>query len=365
MSLINDMLKDLDSRERSHSRSLKLGVYDYADDSRPKRQPWVDSTALLQAVLTLLVAGAIAWWVSHQQELTATQATKVARDRIDADHVTRIPDATKLNPIELPQAAPAMPEPVVLKPKPVEPRLEEVKKTKIPVLIAKTAETPRLVSPAVKTSVVEATSNAKSSITPTQVKVDAAQKSEQFFQQALTEQKQGAADAAIKSLRQSLEIYPPHVKARLELAKMMVERKQPTAASDLLGDGLMLAPQQTGFMLAIAPLWIQAGQQNDAMALLAQGAKSPNPDPQLHAFYATQLLSQRRQTEAATQYRLALRSDPNRSEWLLGLGLALNATGNKPEAIDALRRASETGGLSAQNKTMVDQVIVKLQTQTP
>jgi MSHA biogenesis protein MshN len=365
MSLINDMLKDLDSRERSHVRSSKLGVYDYADDSRPKRQPWVYSTALLQAVLTLLVAGAIAWWVTHQQELTAARATQATKEAIESEHVTRIPDATKLIPIELPPAAPAMPEPVVAKPKPVEPRFEEVKKTKAPVPTAKTTEAPRLASPELKKSVVEATSNAKPSITPTQVKVDAAQKSEQFYQQALTEEKQGAADTAIKSLRQSIEIYPQHVKARLELAKMLVERKQPTAATDLLGDGLMLSPQQTGFMLAIAPLWIQAGQQNDAMALLAQGAKSPNPDPQLHAFYATQLLSQRRQAEAATQYRLALRNDPNRSEWLLGLGLSLNATGNTRDAIDALRRASETGGLSAQNKTMVDQVIVKLQTQTP
>ncbi len=363
MSLINDMLKDLDSRERSHSRSLKLGVYDYADDSRPKRQPWVYSTALMQTVLTILVAVAIALWVTHQQELTATRADQARREAIKADHVTPIPDATKLNPIQLPQAAPVMPEPVVVKLKPVEPRLEVVKKAKVLVPTSKTAEGPRLASPAVKASVIDATSNAKPSLIPTQVKVDAAQKSEQIYQQALTEQKQGAADTAMKSLRQSLEIYPSHIKARLELAKMLVERKQPTAASDLLGDGLMLSPQQTGFMLAIAPLWIQAGQQNDAMSLLAQGAKSPNPDPQLHAFYATQLLRLQRQAEAATQYRLALRNDPNRSEWLLGLGLALNATGNTREAIDALRRASETGGLSAQNKTMVEQVILKLQSQ--
>jgi Tfp pilus assembly protein PilF len=364
MSLINDMLKDLDSRERSHSRPLKRGVYDYANDSRPKRQPWVNSTALLQAVLTLLVAGAIAWWVTHQQELTATRATQASKEAIESEHVTRIPDATKLNPIELPQAAPAIPEPVVTKPKSVEPHLEMAKKTKAPVPTAKTAEAPRLASPVVKTSVVEATSNAKPSITPTQVKVDAAQKSEQFYQQALTEQKQGAVDAAMKSLRLTLDIYPQHSKARLELARLLVERKQATAAADLLGDGLMLLPQQTGFMLAIAPLWIQAGQQNDAMALLAQGTKSANNDPVYHGYYAAQLLRLKRPAEAVTHYRIALRSESNKSEWLLGLGLSLHAAGNIREAIDALRRASESGGLSPQNKTMVEQVIVKLQSPT-
>jgi hypothetical protein len=40
----------------------------------------------------------------------------------------------------------------------------------------------------------------------------------------------------------------------------------------------------------------------------------------------------------------------------------LHGAGNVREAIEALRRASDSGGLSPQNKTMVEQVVAKLQT---
>lgn len=338
MSLINDMLKDLDSRERKRSRPLAHGSHGAEKGLRYERRPWVDTTAVLQAVLTILVASAIAWWVSHQPEITTVRPVPATRVATEALPVAVVPVVSKPAPIEIPQAAPDIPAPVALMPK-----------------------KPRLAVP-VKTKPVVATVNhAKPPAAPAPLKVDVSQKAEQMYQQALAEQKQGKPDAAIKSLRESLELAPQHAKARLALAQMLVERKQATAAADLLADGLMLLPQHTGFMLAIAPLWIQAGQQNDAMALLAQGTKSANNDPTYHGYYAAQLLRLKRPAEAVTHYRIALRSDANKPEWLLGLGLSLHGAGNIREAIDALRRASESGGLSPQNKTMVDQVIIKLQ----
>jgi Tfp pilus assembly protein PilF len=367
VSLINDMLKDLDSRERNRGRSLKPGAYDHARDPHPKPRPWVDNTAVLQAVLTLVVAGSIAWWVTHQQELTTLKAAQAARTEIEAAKLAAVPVAIVPLPIAVPQAAVVALQPELAKTEVIAPRREEHKPPRVaaptPAPAAKTAETIRVLPPPVTIRPVEVPIRAK--VTPPQPAVDLALKAEQMYQQALAEQKQGAFDGAMKSWRESLEIYPQHTKARLALAQMLVDRKQAAAAADVLADGLMLLPQQTGFMLAIAPLWIQAGQQNDAMALLAQGVKSANSDPAYHAFYATQLLRLKRPAEAATHYGIALRSEANKSDWLLGLGLSLHGAGNVREAIDALRKASESGGLSAQNKTMVEQVIKQLQTPKP
>ena len=187
---------------------------------------------------------------------------------------------------------------------------------------------------------------------------------ERRFQQALAEQQQGQPDQALASLQAVLALAPRHVNARLTLARWLVERKQATAAADVLADGLMLLPQQTDFMLALAPLWIQAGQQNDAMALLAQGVRSANNNPAFHAYYASQLLRMKRQAEAAAHFRVALSSNPAQHEWLLGLGLSLQATGQPREAVEAFRQSLATGKLSPQSKSMVEQVIVKLQTPT-
>ena len=353
MSLINDMLKDLDSRERSRTGQAQPGLMVYESGPSAKRQPWLNTTAVVQAVLTLLVAGAFAWWVIQQQEQTALRAAEAAREAIESAQVAAVP-VVQLRPQAMPldtpavaavvpatpvaTAAPVVAAPVVAKPKPVTSRAEAPKKVLVPV----------------------PTPAAQAKAPPAPLKVDLAKKAQQVYQQAQDEQKKGAAEAAGKLLREALELDPQHAPARLALAQLLVQRKQADAAADLLADGLMLLPQHTGLMLAIAPLWIQAGQQNDAMALLAQGARSANIDPGFHAYYAAQLLRLKRPAEAAEQYRVALRSDANKPEWLLGLGLALHGAGNLPEAVQALRRASQTGGLSAQNKTMVDQVIARL-----
>lgn len=190
-------------------------------------------------------------------------------------------------------------------------------------------------------------------------------KAEQKFQQALNEHKQGAQEPALSLLRESLDLNPQHAQARLALARLLVERKQSAAAADVLGDGLMLSPQQTLYMLALAPLWIQAGQQEDAMTLLAQGLKSASGDPQFHAYYASQLLRLKRHADAEMHYRIALRGDPSKADWMVGLGLSLQAMGNTRETIEVMRRASESGQLSKTSKDLVDQVIAKLQSQAP
>jgi Tfp pilus assembly protein PilF len=360
MSLINDMLKDLDARERSRSLPLVSGLFEAERGSRYVRRPWLDTTAVLQVVLTLVVAGVVAWWVSQQQAHPGLRTTHATSTATETPPVPVVLAVTKPEPIETAPPVAAMSEPVVVAPTLAVARLDEPKKPRTATPATKSTAPPRVTPPVVKTSPGAAPGNAQSA--PAPVKVDTAQKAEQLYQQALAEQKQGVPEAAMKSLRASLDLLAQHAKARLMLAQLLVERKQNAAAAELLADGLMLLPQHTGFMLAIAPLWIQAGQQNDAMALLAQGAKSANNDPTFHAYYAAQLLRLKRPAEAVSNYRIALRSDANKSEWLLGLGLSLHGAGNVREAIEALRRASDSGGLSPQNKTMVEQVVAKLQT---
>jgi len=141
----------------------------------------------------------------------------------------------------------------------------------------------------------------------------------QSYARALVKQKEGEAESAVKTLRNAIEVHPESPNARLAVAKVLVERKQATAAV-LRDDGLMLAP-----------LWIQTDQH--------------------------------RWDDAATQYQVTLRNEPDKSEWLQGLGLALSSADKPRQTVDSLRRTNETGARSEKNKSMVDQVIFKLQPQ--
>ena len=108
----------------------------------------------------------------------------------------------------------------------------------------------------------------------------------------------------------------------------------------------------------------QSGQQDDALALLSQGAKQSSATPQLHGYYAGQLLRLKRHADSAVEFRAALRSDPVQTDWLIGLGLALQGAGQNKEAIEALRRPYETGKLSPERKDLVEQMIAGLKTKT-
>ncbi|NDP64856.1 MAG: tetratricopeptide repeat protein [Polaromonas sp.] len=188
----------------------------------------------------------------------------------------------------------------------------------------------------------------------------AAPRAEQLYQQALAQSSQSQPELALKSLREALETQPGHVQARLTLARLLVDRKQADAAADLLADGLMLLPQQSGFALALAPLWFQSGRQDDAMGLLAQNAKSAGNAPDYHAYYAAQLLRLQRHAEAARQYSIALGSNPGMADWLIGLGLSLQGNRNDKDALEAFRRAFDTGSLTGQKRELVEQMIAGL-----
>jgi MSHA biogenesis protein MshN len=195
---------------------------------------------------------------------------------------------------------------------------------------------------------------------PIAVSPPPAARAEQLYQQALAASQQGQPELALKSLREALESQSGHVPARLALARLLVDKKQATAAADLLADGLMLLPQQASFALALAPLWLQSGRQDEAMGLLAQSVKSAGNSPDYHGYYAAQLLQLKRHADAVKHYSIALGSNPGMVDWLIGLGLSLQGTRNDKEALEAFKRAYDTGSLTGQKRELVEQMITGL-----
>lgn len=374
MSLINQVLRDLERREPSMPvqpitvgapampeppsaaetplapEAVSWSSIRDEEDERPRH--WQLAGLGLSA---LLLIGGGAWWLSHGS--ASQSAAPAAPQAADLQKIASLPVIPDIEPD--PKAeVPPLPEPVAaVEPPPAAPPVkpasaahsatarQAIKAVAAPV---KPAPEPKAAPPA---PVKPAQAAAAPAAVP---------RAEQLFLQAQAELKQEQGDAALNSLRAALEADPKHVQARLTLARLLTERKQLPAASDLLADGVMLLPQQNAFVLALAPLWIQSGQQDDAMALLAQSAKQPAATPQLVSYYAAQLLRLKRHAEAATQFRAALRSDPAQSDWLIGLGLSLQGAGQNRDAIDAFRRAYETGKLNPERKDLVEQMIAGL-----
>jgi len=380
MSLINQMLRDLERREPTLQPLAALGTGQEqqaaaaagpqddmswsmpAEETDPNRK-WQLATAAVAALM--LVSGG-AWWLGRGSAAHDSTVVSQAQPAAEAElpkppAAPMIPDLEPDPKAEVPplpeSAAIAAPEPAP-PPKPVSVEKAAAAKTVIKA-VAKPAPEPKPVKPAAAPAVVQEAKPAAAVPAATPA-APAMPRAEQLYQQAQNELKQGQVDPALNTLRAALDADPKHVQARLNLARLLAERKQLPAAADLLADGIMLLPQQNAFVLGLAPLWFQSGQQDDALALLAQSAKQPSATPQLTSYYAAQLLRLKRPAEAIPQFRAALRSDPSQTDWLIGLGLSLQGTGQNKEAVEVFRRAYETGKLSPERKDLVEQMIAGL-----
>ena len=67
-----------------------------------------------------------------------------------------------------------------------------------------------------------------------------------------------------------------------------------------------------------------------------------------------------RHEEAVKHYLVALRSDPSMPNWLVGIGISMQALGRENDAAEAFQRAKDGGQLPAAFIAFVDQRLHQL-----
>ncbi len=181
------------------------------------------------------------------------------------------------------------------------------------------------------------------------------QRSDNAYRHAVAVLQQGQVTEAKESLRQALNDDPLNHNARQLLAGLLVEEAHQGEAIALLQDGLRLAPEQTWFALVLARLQVEAGDRNAGLATLQSGLPMAGNDPEYHALLATLLQREERHDEAVGHYLTALRSDPAMPNWLVGIGISLQAMGKLADATEAYARAQQTGMLTPDLAQFVNQ----------
>ena len=171
---------------------------------------------------------------------------------------------------------------------------------------------------------------------------------------------QGRVAEARATLTQGLENDPFNHNARQLLVGLLVENKHNDEASNLLQEGVRLAPDQTGFVMALARLQMEAGDRKTALQTMEQGAKFAANDADYQGFYAALLQRDERHDEAVSHYLSALRSDPANTSWLVGIGISLQAQNKYADAREAFERAKQIGQLSPDLSDFVDQRLLQL-----
>ena len=358
MSIINQMLRDLDARGKGSTESIIL------DDriAAPRRR--VESRMLGLLVFLLLAAGGVAYMVLSgtpdkppatlpKQLVAAPQAREVSVQRpvsaapgihaapavaaVPSVLVETPPTLVAVEPAPL-AAAKAMPAPVAA-PSPQPERPLPVHSVAAPMATMATPALKRAGSVATVASAPVAVA-----VEPAVVKkpIDITPEAEalQSYEEAQALRRAGKTDAAIGKYRLALERNPGLKNARIQLARLLQDNGQAEAALALLKAGYEQQPDD-GLAIATGRLLADRGRREEALSWLERGREGLRPAD--HALMGA-LLSQSLRYEAAVKaYQRALAADSGQGGWQLGLGLALESVGRIEEAHVAYRNALERG----------------------
>lgn len=375
MSLINQMLKDLEQRNAGGEGGNPLhGEVRAVDPGQGKGM----RLALGAIVLALLAVGAWWQWGAHKEVAPPAPPVQPAPPAPPAAQVQLSPPAPPGAQIQPPAPAAAS---SVAEPSPsAEPvgrlsGLERELRTAPAVHVTPAPEPGQTVAqpaPPVASAPEPAQPAApdKPKVHPkplpaspaTPIKrVTPQQRSENLYRQAVGLLQQGRVAEARVTLEQALQENAVNHDARQLLVSLLLEGKHTAEAFSLLQEGVRIAPEQSGFVMALARLQVEAGDAATALQTMEQGAPYAGEDAEFLGFHATLLQRNARHAEAIPRYLAALQSDPANVSWLVGVGISLEAEGRDAEARAAYARAQQVGLPSVELSDFVAQRLQRLQ----
>jgi len=393
MSLINQMLQDIDARQSNEAGKALLPNDVRALPRKPKSRILVVLGSSVLAILAL-VWSVIEWDLWPRDEVPAVVVTVAVPAPVVADPVAPAPPEVSAVPVP---EKPAVPEaPVVPAAATVMPlqdlegslRLSDVitppeakkleKRPEVKPMVAaaspaasgksggaeykpaaeqKKIEPLERAIPVVNSALPAATGKTgkTSSIERTDAAGSPRERAEADYRKAINAVNQGRVSEALEGLRNALRQDGQHSASRQLLVKLLLEAKQPEEAIQVLRDGLLVQPAHTGWAMTLARLQVDRGDLAGAWQTLDHASPAAGNNADFQGFAAHVLQRLGRQKDAAERYQAATRLSPGEGRWWLGLGLAFEAEGRSTESREAFLRAKQCGNLSAELSAMVEQ----------
>ena len=383
MSLINQMLRDLDKR---HAASGALAGP--ATEGMSQHARSVSTRALASdffwRTMALAMLLAVAWvaWVVWQL-MPRPLVTELAYQ----NQAAKAPPAPSAPPVISDQAPPAQAAIVPAAPKPEAPapapkvaeaapqkagkpnfdmlRLATELTTPVPQRrpIASGSAPKGSKSPvkAAASQPVRAAETAELGTIDRRANTSAKYRAEQEFRRAVSLVNQGRVAEGMDGFRNALALDPAHEAARQTLVALLLEAKRVDDAAVVLQNGLAANPDNTAFAMLLARIMVERNDVSGALFVLQRHAAPPDRNPDFHAFAAALYQRLGRHKEAIDQYQAALQLAPSAGVWWVGLGISFQAAEQPKQALEAYTRARSSGNLAPELLSFVDQRLKQLQ----
>ena len=383
MSLINQMLQDLDKR---HSDS-QAGATVYGQIKSAPQRHAIHPAWWFVIGLALMSAAAAAWLLLRPSAPAMRAAAPTTQVSVMPDVQPILPqpnigDPTATEPpfkADPPRPAINPSGPIVnsdfqlkldnqLSPDSL--LKETLRASPVTEATARAGESTQQVSPPTKLAIVKpassrgapSTSEATVNINKQVKELTASQRAENEYRQAVALMRQGKGEAAITGIELALRLDPQNGAARQTLVALLLESKRRDEAAAKLREGLTLDPSQVGLAMILARIQVdnEKGETRPALETLQRSLPYAVERADYQAFLAALLQREGRHQEAIEHYGLAVRKTPQNGVWWMGLGISLQAENRLPEARDAFTRAKASNTLSAPLLAFVDQKLGQL-----
>lgn len=359
MSLINQMLQDLEKRGQAGTEIPTPRYTQFSNQAPAVTHPWFWRLAVL-----FVLGGALVWAYFFQTqtkpvapvvlEVSPRQAPPPALAApvepelpILGDLSLKLTKDVDIHALATPSAPPEIQE------------QESVATTEKPtVTTAARSETP--VAKSVTAAVIVPMAS-PAALVPIVKEISPTQRAESEYRQASMYLQQGRQTEAMTSLQQTLKLDAQHAPARQALISLLLENNRQEDAMRELKQGLALDPNHSNFAMLLARLQVERASVNEAIITLQSGLSAGQERPDYLAFLAALKQKTGAHKEAIQLYRQSLKKHTNNAVWWMGLGISLQADGTAQEAIDAYKQAKTQPGLSAELQAFVDQKIAGLQ----
>lgn len=165
------------------------------------------------------------------------------------------------------------------------------------------------------------------------------------YRKASAQLSRGELKEGEAGLRRALELKTDLHAARELLAGLLLRQKRVVEAAQVLDEGLALSPAYTAFIVLRARIYTEQADLPKAISLLESQQPAFENAGDYYALLAALYQRNGRHDAAAELYTRMLQRSPGQAVWHMGLGISLEALGNKAGARESYQRALQ-GGLS-------------------
>lgn len=367
MSLVNDMLNDLD--ERRNNQPAKGNSLQWLTGSAPSRsKKWFLPLIIFCFILLLMIFAFFIWKNQVVSERSSADKLLARSEIVTSKNPLKKPVVKKAVPVgDNPSVSTDLPRELAkhasarlrqLEKKSTSSRVpqtvsvvgSEVDKVPLPLAVSEEPEITQektLGKSKEKKVVGQKVLNVESRFVKTARPPTAEQLDRQAAKKANDLLRNNRRIAAEESLSKFMESQPTALASGQLLVSIWMSQKRFDLAERLLDKLRSSSPRHVGLMIVNARLMLLTERTNMAVEMLL----SERPPIGTYAAYYELLALAARQNEqyqlSEKTYRSLLSTDGNRGDWWFGLALALDAQGSQTRARSAFLRALKTNDLSA------------------